>query len=101
MAIWAFDCDGVICNTEGTNYGVAIPRRQNITKINALYDSGHHIIIFTGRGTVSGIDWRAVTEQQFKGWGLRYHELVFGKPAFDVFIDDHAWNVKDFEEGKV
>ena len=98
---WCFDCDGVICDTEGTNYGTATPRKQNIEKINKLYDNGYHITVFTGRGSVSGIDWRDVTEKQFRNWGVKYHELVFGKPPFDMFVDDHAWNVKDFEEGKI
>jgi len=97
--IYAFDCDGVICDTEGTNYATAIPRKQNIEKINALYGEGHRVVIFTGRGSVSGVNWRILTETQFNKWGLKYHTLMFGKPNFDVFVDDHAWNVKDFEEG--
>lgn len=98
---FAFDVDGVICQTEGTDYGNAMPKSENIARINALYDQGYQVIIFTGRGTLSGIDWRAVTEKQFKDWGLKYHTLIFGKPSFDIFVDDHAWNVKDFEEGRV
>ena len=98
---YCFDCDGVICETEGTDYENATSKKKNIHKINALYYGGQHITIFTGRGTVSGIDWREVTEKQFKDWGLCYHELIFGKPNFDVFIDDKAWNVKDFEGDRV
>ena len=102
--IYAFDCDGVICETEGIavgapDYMTSIPKVGNIKKINALYDMGHKVIIFTGRGALSGIDWRDLTEKQFKDWGLKYHELIFGKPYFDYFIDDRAWNVKDFEAG--
>ncbi len=99
--IYALDCDGVICNTQGTDYENAIPKQENINKINTLYDEGHRIIVFTGRGTVSGIDWRQVTEKQFKEWGLKYHELIFGKPNYDIFVDDHAYNVSDFEEGRI
>ncbi len=99
MAIWLFDCDGVICNTEGTDYKNATPKAQNIKKINTLYDSGHYITVFTGRGTLSGIDWRELTEKQFKDWGLKYHELLLGKPYYDCLIDDKAWNVRDFEAG--
>lgn len=104
--VLCFDCDGVICETEGIDIGspdytTSMPKVENIKKINALYDMGHKIIIFTGRGTVSGIDWRDLTERQFKGWGLKYHELIFGKPYFDWFVDDKAWNVRDFEEGLI
>ena len=99
--IYCFDCDGVICDTQGTSYENATPKEENIKKINRLYDAGNHITIFTGRGTVTGIDWRDVTEKQFAGWGLKYHELIFGKPPFDLFVDDHCINVKDFEEDEI
>ncbi len=101
MVVYAFDVDGVICDTQGTDYKNAIPKQENIKKINALYDEGHRIIVFTGRGTVSRIDWRQLTEKQLKEWGLKYHELIFGKPSFDIMIDDHAYNVEDFEEGRI
>mgnify|MGYP001564338201 FL=1 len=101
MKVLCFDCDGVICETQGTDYANAVPKKENIARINALYDGDHYILIFTGRGTVSKIDWRELTERQFKEWGLKYHELKFGKPAFNLFVDDKAWNVKDFEEGKL
>lgn len=95
--IIAFDCDGVICETQGTDYpNGATPKYENIAKINALYDAGNHILIFTGRGTESGIDWRELTERQFRDWGLKYHELKFGKPAFDLFVDDHCMNSEVF-----
>ena len=29
-----------------------------------------------------------MTENQLKKWGLNYHKLIFGKPSFDLFIDD-------------
>lgn len=96
---YCFDIDGVICETQGTDYVNASPKRYNIAKINALYDAGNYIIAFTGRGTMTGIDWRELTERQFREWGLKYHELKFGKPPYDIFIDDHAWNVRDFENG--
>lgn len=95
--IWCFDIDGVICDTEGTDYPNSIPKSENIEKINRIYDKGHYIKLFTGRGSVSGIDWKSVTEHQLKEWGVKYHELIFGKPHFDVFIDDLAYNSDDFE----
>ncbi len=97
--IFYFDCDGVICDTKDTDYENAIPKQENINHINALYDKGHCVVVFTGRGSVSDIDWRDLTERQLKAWGVKYHELIFGKPNYDVFIDDKAWNVRNFEEG--
>ena len=32
-----------------------------------------------------------LTQQQLKEWGVRYHELIMGKPHADMFIDDKAW----------
>ena len=35
------------------------------------------------------------TLEQLKGWGLNYHELIFGKPSYDCFIDDKAFNYSE------
>ena len=40
------------------------------------------------RLALTGIDWREVTEKQMAQWGVKYHELRFGKPAGDFYIDD-------------
>jgi hypothetical protein len=69
---------------------------SNIRRINKLYDSGDTIVYWTARGTGSGIDWREVTEEQFERWGVKYHELKFGKPIYDVFIDDKNINSERF-----
>lgn len=29
-----------------------------------------------------------LTVSQLKKWGVRYHKLIFGKPTYDLFIDD-------------
>ncbi len=94
--IYCFDIDGTICtNTEG-KYGEAEPRREVIRHINELYQSGHRILLFTGRGSVTGIDWRPLTETQMQEWNVRYHELHMGKPAADIYVDDKALNVADW-----
>ena len=56
--------------------------------INKLYDMGNHIVLFTARGYVTGIDWSSVTKEQLSKWGLKYHELHFGKPNADYYVDD-------------
>ena len=58
---------------------------------------GHVIVYWTARGSVTGIDWRDITESQLKDWGVKYHELRFGKPSFDLLIDDKALNARDWE----
>jgi hypothetical protein len=83
------DIDETICVTpDDRDYTKASPIQKNINKINELYDNGDTIIYWTARGTGSGIDWREVTENQFKEWGVKYHELKLGKPVYDLFIDD-------------
>jgi len=91
------DIDETICEYTGErNYPDARPIVENIEKINNLYDDGNTIIYWTARGTVTGIDWREVTENQFREWGVKYHDLKFGKPAYDLFIDDKNINSETF-----
>lgn len=92
------DIDETICdNVRSRNYADAAPKKENIEKANKLYDEGHRIVYWTARGTVTGIDWEDVTRDQFERWGVKYHELKFGKPAYDLFIDDKNMNVKDWK----
>jgi hypothetical protein len=92
------DIDETICdNVRSRNYAEAVPIIENVEKANKLYDEGHRIVYWTARGTVTGIDWEDVTRDQFERWGVKYHELKFGKPAYDLFIDDKNMNVKDWK----
>ena len=93
------DIDDTICTrSEDLDYSKAKPLRERIDKINKLYNEGNTIVYWTARGTVTGIDWRNVTEEQFKKWGVKYHELRFGKPNYDLFIDDKNINSETFFE---
>ena len=31
-----------------------------------------------------------MTSEQLKKWNVRYHELHFGKPSYDLYIDDKS-----------
>lgn len=85
------DIDETICYYEGErDYEKALPLKDNIERANNLYDKGHRITYWTARGTMTGIDWREVTEEQFKRWGVKHHKLMFGKPAYDLMIDDRS-----------
>ena len=93
------DIDETICDTPpDRNYKLSNPIKENITKINDLYDEGHTIVYWTARGTGSGIDWRDVTEEQFEEWGVKYHRLKLGKPIYDLFICDKAINTDEYFE---
>lgn len=86
---FVFDIDGVIARIEPNNdYSKAEPNECMIKAINKLYAMGNYIVLFTARGYVTKIDWTEVTKNQLNSWGLSYHELHFGKPNADYYIDD-------------
>jgi CMP-N,N'-diacetyllegionaminic acid synthase len=83
------DIDGVLAAASlDPDYGKAQPMLANIAQLNALYDAGCEIVVYTARGSATGIDWAETTRKQLASWGVRYHELRFGKPHADVYIDD-------------
>lgn len=86
------DIDNTIFKTESTDYTKSEPIKERINKINKLYDEGNTIIYWTARGSVTGIDHSELTTNQFKEWGVKYHDLKFGKPPYDLFIDDKNIN---------
>lgn len=97
---FVFDIDGVVDSMPSGSkvYSDAVPDKKMIERINKLYDAGNYIIFFTARGYVTGMDWRAVTEKQFEVWGLKYHELIFGKPNADYYIDDKMLAMDKIDE---
>ena len=100
--IYCFDIDGVICNTKGKNYTKAKPILKAIKKINYLYDQGHLIKIFTARYMGRNSDNIRLAEKQgykktyaqLKKWKIKFHQLIIGKPSFDIFVDDKAFGFK-------
>ena len=61
-----------------------------------MYNSGNRVILYTSRGSGSGTDWSEFTKKQVDGWGVKYHELLLGKPMYDIFVDDRAINNKEW-----
>jgi CMP-N,N'-diacetyllegionaminic acid synthase len=103
---FCFDIDGVIATiVEDLKYDKANPINETIELINQLYDIGHRIILFTARGSMTKTNWEDVTEQQMKTWGVKYHELKFGKPAAHYYIDDRMISTleinEQLKEGKI
>jgi hypothetical protein len=85
-----FDLDNTLCRTHGMDYEASEPFDWAIERVNRLAAAGHTIVIMTARGSATGIDWEPVTRAQLERWGVTYHELRFGKPPAEVFIDDRA-----------
>jgi len=98
MSTFCFDIDGVIATiVPDLQYDLAEPIIETIAIINYLHTQGHGIILFTARGTESGIAWRRRTEKQMSEWGVKYHRLLFGKPAADYYIDDKLITIEQLK----
>ena len=107
---YCVDIDGTICSpTVGRDYHKAEPWKDRIKVLNKLYDEGNYIIYFTARAmgrfadlphSVASINAKEVlfelTKQQLEEWGVKYNELIMGKPHADYFIDDKGVKDEDF-----
>lgn len=86
------DMDGTICSEERTySRCLAKPKTNAVETINEMYDAGHTIIIYSARTWVEyemTVDWLSKN-------GVKYHQLMMGKPIGDVWIDDRALQFKD------
>lgn len=95
---YVIDIDGTICRSLAGEYEMAEPIRERIEFINLLFEQGSTIIFLTARGMgssgnnveVARKNWYSFTERQLQSWGVKYHQLYFGKPAGDVYVDDKA-----------
>lgn len=95
--IYCFDLDGTLCETHDGDYQNSIPLMNRIERVNKLHNEGHHIIVETARGSVTGKDWFEFTESQLKTWGVKYHELRTGvKKYANFYIDDKAILADEF-----
>ena len=62
------------------------------------YNKGFYIIIYTARymgrcnGNLTKVkkQIKPLTLKQLKNWGVKYHKIYFGKPSFDLFVDDKS-----------
>ena len=97
-----FDIDGVICKSKNNDYRSSKPIKKSIKFINRLFNEGYTIIIFTARymgrnndkKTLAKKQGQQMTIRQLKLWGVNYHKLIFGKPSFDLLIDDKSYGFK-------
>lgn len=111
MTKYVFDLDGTICEEKqpGTpleNYKFLQPKKDMIIYINKLYDNGDYIIINTARhmdttgGNIGRINARVgkITLDWLDAVGVKYHEILFGKPRADFYVDDRAMGIGSFLE---
>jgi len=102
---YVFDIDGTICTKAiDFDYEASEPIKERIDIINILYDTGNTIIMQTARGMgrhnnnpqKAIQEFYAMTTEQLKEWGVKYHMLFLGKPAADIYIDDKGTKDEDF-----
>ena len=97
--IICFDLDNTICTTKKNYYKKSKPKKSVIKLINNLYNEGFIIKIFTSRfmgrnnenikqASKKGF---LITANQLKKWKVFYHDLIMGKPSYDIMIDDKAF----------
>jgi hypothetical protein len=73
------------------------PLYDKINLINNLYDKEHTIAYWTARGSLSNINFFELTYNQLKSWGVKFHEIIMDKPAFDLLIDNKTFNLTNPE----
>ena len=102
---YVFDIDGTLCTKiEGFDYIHSKPIVDRINIVNLLYDQGNTIIMQTARGMGRHNnnpqraieEFYALTAEQLKSWGVKYHMLFLGKPAGDIYVDDKGIRDEDF-----
>lgn len=93
MKRYFVDLDNTLCNTVNGDYINSTPMKERIDYVNSLKSDGNHITIWTARGSRSKIDHRELTIQQLSKWGVQYDDLLFGKPDYDVYLDDKSFNI--------
>ena len=67
-----------------------------------LKKKGHYIKIFTSRYMGRNNENKMLakkqgykfTKNQLKKWNVTYDELIFGKPSYDIFVDDKNLSFK-------
>jgi len=102
MKVIYVDIDETICRRESSldfgvthDYSKAQPIKENIDKINKLYDEGNTIVYWTARGSRKQIDWTELTKKQLDEWGAKYNELRVDKPFYDLFIEDKSLRIEE------
>lgn len=102
---YVFDLDNTLVTypTIPKDYSSVKPITKMIDLVQKLHKDGHTIIIATARRMLTHhhnvgavvADIGRVTMDTLQKFNIPYHELIFGKPIGDVYIDDRAFNPYD------
>jgi len=99
---YCFDLDNTLVTYPSihTDYSSVKPIPKMIELVRMLYEKGNIIIIYTARrmkthnGNMGNImkDIGQLTFETLSKFNIPYHEIYFGKPYADFYIDDLAIN---------
>jgi capsule biosynthesis phosphatase len=106
---FCFDLDNTLVSypEKPGDYSTVKPIKNNIKLLRYLHETGHYIIIYTARrmrtweGDVDKVidDIGETTKNTLEEFNIPYHELKFGKPYANFYIDDLAINAfEDIEK---
>lgn len=98
------DVDDTILTTYNRDYHNSEPHMEMIDKLNRMYDEGWVIVYCTARGQLSNNgdiekiekNVRPILEDWMSRHGVKYHELIMGKPWGAYYIDDKAMKPDEF-----
>ena len=95
-----FDIDNTLLTPPRTpgDYSTCVPIAENVAACKAFFEQGHTIILQTERGLdahggnagAAVADVAAATLASLRAAGIAYHEIHFGKPLADFYVDDRA-----------
>lgn len=99
---WVFDLDETLVTLPQLpgDYSTVLPITKTINFVNHLHSAGHYIIIHTARhmktcnGNVELVEEKVgmVTKESLLKYNIQHHELIFGKPYADIYVDDKSTN---------
>jgi capsule biosynthesis phosphatase len=97
---FCFDIDNTLVTAPLTkgDYSSCQPIPHMVQYVRKLHSGGHHIILHTARrmrthgGNVGAVlsDIGALTLSQLRSFEIPFHEIYFGKPHADFYVDDKA-----------
>jgi len=85
--IYCFDIDNTICKMESLKRYT--PIKPRIEYINKKFNEGNYIYLYTCRAQNG-------TAKLLKSFGLKYHEIIYGKPKCHIIVDDSVVNSNDY-----
>jgi len=81
------DIDGTITiETQGWDYENRTPNIEMVTWVNQHYDQGDFIELFSSRLKCD----KSVTIKWLKKHGVKYNNLILGKPKYDLYVGDET-----------